>query len=304
MVESPNSPKKLMRIAFFADDARVYPEELTSLLEKLAADQHRVRCFAPEWPDHVAKLATASGAETDTFPVEIDKNYVLMPQRALRGQVASVVNGWTPDIIVAIGPANALRILPTVKPGHAKRVAILDRFVLDDTAPEIVEPGRIVTDADIIQLAKSCDVIVCHTKQDEHALAAALTRLAPKRKPVLSTAAGYGVNTTLLKQRHLPSTSGEVTFLMTAPLDHWKGVMDYSAAASLVTGRSTNAIFRLQGAAGRTPNAIRYEDVLKPQRIDPVDTTVGMAQAIANAHVLVVASHHDGLPREMLAALA
>ncbi|MEO1206737.1 MAG: glycosyltransferase [Pseudomonadota bacterium] len=310
MADGPTSSVSTppQRIAFFADDARVFPEELTGLLEKLAASHHRVRCFAPDWPDHVAKLATASGVETDTYPIELDENWSLMRQRALRKKLANLVTAWAPDQVIAIGPASALRILPTIKPGQTRRIAILDRFVLETSPPPSRstsdETDRTLNKAKISELAKVSDIIICHTNQDRQALASAMENLPPAQNCTVHALPGYGVNTTVLKHQHLPPTAGAISFLMTAPMDHWKGVLEYSAAASLVTGRNSNAVFRLQSAVGRTPNAIAREQIFKSNRITPVETSVGLAQAIAQAHVVVVASHYDGMPRELLAALA
>ncbi|MEL7047625.1 MAG: glycosyltransferase [Pseudomonadota bacterium] len=305
MVDGQASSRQTQRIAIFANDSRVFPEDLTSLIERLSSYQNRVRCYAPGWPDHVAKLTTASGAETDTFPIEINENWALMPHRALRAKLSEAVNSWQPDVVIAIGLVTADRILPNVDASRSRRVAILDHFISSGTTLEAIDEAHLLTDEKAARLFKHADHIVCHTHKNTSELKLRIDEVGRRSGSVeITTAPGMGVNTSRIHEQPMPALDSGVAFLMTAPLDPWKGVMDYAAAANLVSDNHPDAIFRLQGAPGRTDDAIPMDQLTRQGRIVPIAPNISMAQAIAEAHVVVVPAHHEGIPREVMLALA
>lgn len=303
MAGSQSASQTTRRIAVFATDSRVFPEELSALVRRLAQQGHRVRCYAPVWPDHVAKLAIASGAETDTFPIAIDETWRLLPQRALRRQRASVIAGWNPETVIAIGPAASGMILPEVAASGVDRVAVLDRWALKDEAPEDLEDDRVLDDEALFRLGGCADRIICHTQHDAKRLTQALSRVK-RDAPHVVALPGYGVSVQDLKPAPLPPHDDGLTFLLTAPLDHWKGVRDYAAAAAIIRTKDASHRFRIQAAPGRTADAVPRDEILSSGHLEAVEPSEGLHAAIKSSHVVVVASHHDGLPRELLHALA
>ncbi len=311
------------RIALFADDARAFPEDVAPLVARLVAAGHRVRCFAPDWPDHVAPLATALGAETDTFPTRPTGTWRLMPGRALRKEISGLIDDWAPSVVMAIGPGCARLVLPAVRTDSARpaagrpgaggsravrRVAVLDRWAPPDAIPDVViDPSRRLDTRTLREIAASTDAIVCHTPEDARTLAAVVEaerRGGAARSPDILPLPGFGVATARIERRDLPTTADGVIFLLTAPLDRWKGIDDYLAAARLLADTGTRARFRLQAAPGRGPDPLDLAELAGLDSVEVVDRQVGLEEAIAAAHVLVVASRNEGTPRELLAALA
>lgn len=305
MVESQNTTGSNTRIALFAEDSRIYPEELQGLIRVLVAAGQRVRCYAPDWPDHVAKLAVTMGAETDTFPIQPDDTWRLMPGRALQKDIATKVTDWAPSVAVAIGPFTAALILPNLGNAIAHRVVILDRWAMDDDAPESLPPERLLKAAELKSILRASDTVVCHTANDAHKVGEAVAALLRKTPhPAIRTIPAYGAPTGACTLTDLPPLDEPIIFLLTSPLDRWKGVAEFAEAARLLKSRGANVAFHLQAAPARTADRVARSDLETNDAVKLVDPSLSLQGAIANSHVLVLASHHDGMPRELLNALA
>lgn len=294
------------RIALFAEDARTFPEDVAPLVTRLVSAGHRVRCFAPDWPDYVARLATALGAETDTFPIRPAATWRLMPQRALRNEIAVLLESWAPSVVAAIGPSSAAVVLPAVADEKVRRVAVLDRWEFAGAAvAPLVDGSRLIDDRILSGLAQSADSIVCHTPDSARAIQLAFAQKVRARDtPTVTALPGFGVATSRIATREPPPAADGVVFLLTAPLDRWKGIEDYIEAARLLARSGARARFRLQAAPGRGEDPLDLDQLAGLDAVEVVGRETSLEDAVAAAHVLVVASHHEGTPRELLTALA
>lgn len=299
--------RPVRRVALFADDARVFAEDVAPLAARLVAAGHRVRCFAPEWSDHVARLVSGSGVETDTYPTTANRTWTLMPERALRKEIAEIVEAYAPGVVAASSPRCAGLVLPAVRDPKVRRVAILDRWMLADAMPgTTIDPTRLIDKRSLGALTTCADAVVCHSAADARLVTdtMAAARTGGSAPPSIHTLPGYGVATARVEARELPETADGVVFLLTAPLDPWKGIEDYVAAARLLSESGARLRFRLQAGPGRGEAPLDLDRIEGLGAVEIVGREVGLEEAIAAAHVLVVASHHEGTPRELLAALA
>lgn len=116
---------------------------------------------------------------------------------------------------------------------------------------------------------------------------------------------GSGVNLDRFQFEPLPA--GPVKFLMISRLLGDKGVREYAEAAQILQQRRPDLACDLVGPIYDTPDALSqseisaWKDIGAPLWHGPADD---VRSAIANCHVYVLPSYHEGLPRTVLEAMA
>jgi glycosyltransferase involved in cell wall biosynthesis len=104
-----------------------------------------------------------------------------------------------------------------------------------------------------------------------------------------------------------PMPDGPTTFLMVARLIRDKGVDEYVAAAARVRETYPDARFQLLGSLDTNPSAIAPEELEAWQRdgiIEYLGATTDVRPFLAAAHVCVLPSYGEGMPRSILEAMA
>ena len=118
--------------------------------------------------------------------------------------------------------------------------------------------------------------------------------------------AGSGVNTVNFSQQPL-SFSGPVVglqFLCVARLLSEKGLREYAEASAIVSKNYPSARFRLVGPLDESPDGISLEEVSSWENIEYVGAVGDVRPFIAESHVYVLPSYHEGLPRSTLEAMS
>lgn len=116
---------------------------------------------------------------------------------------------------------------------------------------------------------------------------------------------GSGVNLDHFQFAELPE--GPIRFLMISRLLGDKGVREYAEAAKILNAAQSDIICDLVGPVYDTPDALwqseinSWKDVGAPIWHGPSDD---VRSAIADCHVYVLPSYHEGLPRTVLEAMA
>ncbi len=116
---------------------------------------------------------------------------------------------------------------------------------------------------------------------------------------------GSGVNLERFPQKDLPN--GETVFLMIARLLGEKGVREYVSAAKSLRQQGVRAQFRLAGPFDTSPDAIKASEVdqwIKQGAIIYLGPLEDVREELANCHVYVLPSYHEGLPRTVLEAMS
>lgn len=116
---------------------------------------------------------------------------------------------------------------------------------------------------------------------------------------------GSGVDCARFSQ--CPFPGGPATFLVIARLLRAKGLREFAAAARLVKRDHPEVRFCIVGAVDPSPDRIALSEVEGWQDegiVQYLGPTDDVRQALADCHVYVLPSYHEGLPRTVLEALA
>jgi glycosyltransferase involved in cell wall biosynthesis len=116
---------------------------------------------------------------------------------------------------------------------------------------------------------------------------------------------GSGVD--LERFAFVPMPSKGVTFLAVGRMLGDKGFREYARAAQLVKARYPEAVFRLLGPGDPSPDGIPLSEVRgwgSQGWLEYLGETNDVRPFIADCHVFVLPSYHEGMPRSVLEAMA
>ncbi len=126
-------------------------------------------------------------------------------------------------------------------------------------------------------------------------------KIIPKSKTYLVN--GSGVNIERFNIVDLPE--GNIIFLCIARLLGEKGLREYAAAAQIVKKKFPNVIFNLIGPEDTSLDSISLDEVKSWSKyINYKGSTIDVRPYIKAAHVYVLPSYHEGLPRSTLEAMS
>ena len=98
---------------------------------------------------------------------------------------------------------------------------------------------------------------------------------------------------------------GSINFLCIARLKGDKGLREYAAAAKIVKKKFPTVIFNLVAPEETSPDAISLDEVSSwSDYINYKGTTTDVRPLIKDAHVFILPSYHEGLPRSTLEAMS
>ena len=115
---------------------------------------------------------------------------------------------------------------------------------------------------------------------------------------------GSGVDISRFGLTILPGFEKGVQFLCIARLLGEKGLREYAQAAELVKSKYPTAGFVLVGPEDTSPDGISISEVGLWQSVDYRGSTQDVRPFIEQAHVYVLPSYHEGLPRSTIEAMA
>ena len=100
-------------------------------------------------------------------------------------------------------------------------------------------------------------------------------------------------------------SKGNINFLCLSRLLTEKGLREYAAAAKIVKKKFPSVVFNLVGAEDTSPDAIPLDEVNRwSEYINYKGSTMDVRSHIKNAHVYVLPSYHEGIPRSTLEAMS
>ena len=116
---------------------------------------------------------------------------------------------------------------------------------------------------------------------------------------------GSGVNVSSFAREPLPA--GPPRFLLIARLLGEKGIREYVHAARRVASQYSDAVFELVGPDDPSPDGISLAEVQRWHDEGVIvysGATKDVRPFLANAHIYVLPSYHEGMPRTVLEAMA
>jgi len=125
--------------------------------------------------------------------------------------------------------------------------------------------------------------------------------IVPKSKTHLVNGCGVDIE----KFNVAPFPKGTIHFLCISRLLTEKGLREYAAAAKIVKSKFPSAVFNLVGPEDLSADAILLDEVNSwSDYINYKGSTMDVRSHIKNAHVFILPSYHEGLPRSTLEAMS
>ncbi len=146
--------------------------------------------------------------------------------------------------------------------------------------------------------------VVFFQNPDDEKLFRSLGLVGRRRQRILRVG-GSGVD--LVKFSPTPLPPGPVTFLLIGRVIRDKGVAEYVEAATIVRKAHPDARFQLLGPMDVNPSAISQAELdgwVAAGAIEYLGRTADVRPNLAAAHVCVLPSYGEGMPRSVLEAMA
>jgi glycosyltransferase involved in cell wall biosynthesis len=150
------------------------------------------------------------------------------------------------------------------------------------------------------QALRVADAVIFHN-QDDAALMQRLGLLPPNIKSVVVP--GGGIDLERQKVLPLPPLNNGLVFLMHAPLDRRKGIVEYCEAARYLRERTPSTRFLLAGAPTEGPHAVSPEG-FAGSAVEYHGAPDDPSDLLAACHVFVYPSHGEAMPQSILEAMA
>lgn len=128
-------------------------------------------------------------------------------------------------------------------------------------------------------------------------------KIAPKTKKIIIEGSGVDINYFNIE----PFTNKNITFLLIARLLKDKGIIEYIKAAKKIKSKIKNINFNLIGPKDASNNRVDFDYIKKNHNakiINYLGFQKNVKPFIADSHVYVLPSYHEGLPRSVLEAMA
>lgn len=117
---------------------------------------------------------------------------------------------------------------------------------------------------------------------------------------------GSGVDLQRIRPHKEPE--GAIVALLPARILRDKGVYEFVAAARIVRGMGSSIVFRLQGIIDASnPTAVRHEEIdgwIEEGVVEYLPYSGDVDTMLASAHIIVLPSYREGLPKTLIDAAA
>lgn len=275
------------------------------LIESLLGQGHRVIALAPSFPPDVQRWCDDLGVVTDISRVDNQSLNPVKDALAL-AHLVRVVRRHRPDIVMGYTHK------PALYTAFAAKLAGVPRVTMMVTGMGFgFEPGDGLARKLIPAITRGlfrvgcavCDTIIFHNRDNRDFFVEEKLLRQPSKAVVVG---GSGVDLAHFAPQPMPSAAPDaLTFLLIARIVRYKGILEYARAAERLSREYPRARFLLAGY--RDSNPLAYSDE-EWRTIDANVTYLGPSQDVrplyAEAHVYVLPSYGEGMPRTVLEAMA
>lgn len=301
---TPDVPVIAKLVAIVASHAPSLINFRGPLLAELRARGNRVLAIAPDFD--AATTARLEALRIDRREIALARTGLdpIADWRSVRQLTAlfaetkpDVVTGYTPKAAIYSAIAGRSAGVPAVVP----MVTGLGYAFLQQRSLKIFAV-RQATKALYARAFKASDAVIFQNEDDLATLRG--LGLLPEGLPA-HIVAGSGVDLDAFPACPLPSLEGGIDFLMIARLVRYKGVFEFCEAARALRARGAQARFRLIGGVESGPAAFKPAEIARfGDAVEYLGPRTDIAAQIAAAHIYVLPSYGEGMPRTVLEALA
>lgn len=301
---TPSSHGRPQRLAIVASFAPSLINFRFRLLKDIRAAGHEVLCLAPDFDQSIIAELTGAGFETASVPLERTGLNPLADLATVKS-LAATFRAWQPDVVTGYTPKAAIYSAIAGRAANVPRrvpmVTGLGYAFLNSSSPKIVAVRQVTKI--LYRRAFRAATGTIFQNNDDLALLTRL-KLLPDGLPI-SVVGGSGIDTDLFAATPLPPLDGAPGFLLIARLVRYKGIFEYCEAARILRAQGIRARFVLIGPAESGPAAFSAAE-LEHYRNDvaylgPKDD---VRPFLRDAHVFVLPSYGEGMPRTVLEALS
>jgi glycosyltransferase involved in cell wall biosynthesis len=294
---APAAATGTKRLAIVVSSGEVLRRLGTSLIAKVAGGGHRVLALAPNFSGSDARRLDELGVERAAYLADASGPRLFADWKAV-GLLKDLLADWAPDIVLACGAKPMVYATLAAKSAGADRIV-----VIVDQLPQRRFAGELAADEMPAwrygQALRSVDEAVFYNQEDL-SLMQRLGLIPPGLS--IATVSGLGVDLQGQAITPLPPLGQGLVFLMIAPLDRRKGVIDYCEAARELRARAPNSRFLLAGAPVDGPMGVAREE-LAGGAVEYLGRAEDPSALLAQCHVFVYPSHAEGMPQPVLDAL-
>ncbi len=275
------------------------------LIGLLRAHGHEVVAVAPSFPPAIADWCRGLGVAMERTSLD---NQSLNPFRdaAAIAHLVGVIRRHRPDVVMGYTHKPALYTAFAAKLAGVPRITMMVTGIGFGFEPGAGLARKVVPAITRALFRLGCavsDTVIFHNKDNRDFFVSEKLLRRPDKAVVVG---GSGVD--LNRFPPLPFDSAPragITFLLVARIVRYKGILEYARAAAALKPRFPKAKFLLAGYHDSNPLAYSADEWrFIQEQVDYLGPSDDVRALYRRAHVYVLPSYGEGMPRTVLEAMA
>lgn len=275
------------------------------LIASIRSDGHEVIAVAPEFPNAVAEWCQGLGVIMERTSLD---NQSLNPFGDLAAlmQLYRIIRRHRPDVVMGYTHKPALYTALAAKLARVPHVTMMVTGIGFGFEPGKGAVRKIVPAITRSLFRAGCavsDKVIFHNKDNRDFFVSERLLRNPAKAVVVG---GSGVDLSYFYPQPLvPASRDEITFLLIARIVRYKGILEYARAAQRLRASYPKAKFLLAGYHDSNPLAYTAKEwQFITDQVEYLGQSDDVRSLYARAHVYVLPSYGEGMPRTVLEAMA